>query len=649
MAASTLSLRKRLAFAFVAIASCFLFVELLLAVAGFSARTDRTDPYVGFGATLPLFVLDPEDPERRVTAPNKRRWFNAQSFAVRKPNATRRIFCLGGSTTYGRPYDDRTSFCGWLRAFLPEADPDGAYEVVNAGGISYASYRVARVLEEVAGYEPDLVVLYTGHNEFLEDRTYANLRDRPAWLSAADESLSRTRSYSLLHRVLLARGGSGPGSARLSREVSTLLDQSIGPDAYHRDDAQHARILEHFRFNLERMVGLARGTGAEIVFVVPASNLRGCTPFKSEPLATLSAQGREQADSRARRAESLAATERVEDAIQALEAALEVDPRRADWLHRLGELRLATGRHAAAEAAFIAARDEDVCPLRAPTEFQQVVRSVAERRQVATVDLPSRLQAWGGGIPGEEAFLDHVHPTAEVHGRLADEILQALDAQGWLRLASGWSTENALEIQRATVAGMDRRAHGKALRNLAKVLAWAGKDGEAARAAERALAIEPEDSESLFVLGTVAQNQGEDALALARYERALDLDPDYVSARHNLGVVLARLGRWGEAVEAYRATLALDAEHPSARFNLARSLVRLGLDDEAELEYRRVLDAQPEDADAWFNLGRLYERNGRSREAQRAFARVLEIEPQATDAEAALANLRSTGSQPRVP
>ena len=47
--------------------------------------------------------------------------------------------------------------------------------MINAGGISYASYRVAVVIKELARYEPDLFIIYTGHNEFLEERTYRTL------------------------------------------------------------------------------------------------------------------------------------------------------------------------------------------------------------------------------------------------------------------------------------------------------------------------------------------------------------------------------------------------------------------------------------------------------------------------------------------
>ena len=86
----------------------------------------------------------------RLTAVNKLEFFNGQTFPREKARGHYRIFCVGGSTTYGRPYDDKTSFSGWLRELLPMVDSGRDWEVINAGGISYASYRVAMLMEREA-------------------------------------------------------------------------------------------------------------------------------------------------------------------------------------------------------------------------------------------------------------------------------------------------------------------------------------------------------------------------------------------------------------------------------------------------------------------------------------------------------------------
>ncbi len=217
---------RKLAFASIPLVALWLLVEGGLRLAGVGSTLDREDPFVGFESTIPLFVLDEDDRGRPIyrTADNKRRFFNAQRFLVEKPADSKRVFCLGGSTTYGRPYSDATSFCGWLREAVIVLDPDGQWEVVNAGGISYASYRVAALMDELVGYEPDLFVVYTGHNEFLEERTYSALRDTPAWWRGIDRRLRGLRSYAVVSRLMRP-------PELLSAEVDAQLDSSIGLDA----------------------------------------------------------------------------------------------------------------------------------------------------------------------------------------------------------------------------------------------------------------------------------------------------------------------------------------------------------------------------------------------------------------------------------
>ena len=168
--------------AFYGLATAVVFLALLegaLAVIGVRPHLDTRDPFVGFASYVPLFVDDTDDNGRAVlkTARNKLEYFNAQQFPKDKPTGTVRIFCMGGSTTFGRPYDDTTSFAAWLREMLPISAPGSQWEVINAGGVSYASYRVAMVMEQLINYQPDLFIIYTGHNEFLEDRTYGELRN----------------------------------------------------------------------------------------------------------------------------------------------------------------------------------------------------------------------------------------------------------------------------------------------------------------------------------------------------------------------------------------------------------------------------------------------------------------------------------------
>ncbi|MDX1578770.1 MAG: tetratricopeptide repeat protein, partial [Gemmatimonadota bacterium] len=372
---------KESAFGLLVALFILLAVEGILRLGGVEPLHERTDPLVGFAGHSPLFVeTRGEDGEPvYATATAKLDWFNYQQFPARKSERATRIVCLGGSTTYGRPYDDRTSFCGWLRAFLPAVDPSRQWDVINAGGISYASYRVARLMEEVVRHEPDLFIIYTGHNEFLETRTYERLLGTPEFLRDLAALASRLRLYSLLSDVIY------PSKEVLETEVDAVLDNSVGPEAYHRDDAMHGAVLEHFRISLERMVRIGRESGARIIFVTPASNIRDFSPFKAEPSAGLDPARVRQIDSLKQSvAEHLDRREHERAEVLARQA-LAIDPRDAELLFLKGRALLSLGKIEEARRAFVAARDEDVAPLRALGPISRIVTEVAVENETGLV------------------------------------------------------------------------------------------------------------------------------------------------------------------------------------------------------------------------------------------------------------------------
>ena len=646
-----LSLAKMLFFSVLVFGSFVLLLEGLFAALGVEPLLRQEDPYVGFASHIPLFVPTRASDEIELleTAENKLRFFNPQRFDAIKAIGSRRVFCIGGSTTYGRPFDDETSFCGWLRVMLDRLDPT-PWEVVNAGGISYASYRAAAVMQELAEYEPDAFVIYTGHNEFLEQRTYAETLATPSWLRESDALLRRSRSYSALRGLVsrLREKRAAHPRTRLSEEVDAILDRSVGPDAYTRDDALRERVLEHFRFNLERMIAIARGAGAAPILVTPASNRRDCSPFKSEFMAETSPEDRDLWWTRFDAGREALDAERYRDARAQFEQAVAIDPRRADSQFWLGRALEATGDIEIARRALDRARDEDVCPLRALSVIPEIVREVAAEQVVAVVDFPGILRAAANGTDdpfSESYFLDHVHPTIEAHRLLAAGIYDTMRSIGLVTAAEPFP-EDLAAVREEVLAAVDGHKHALALRNIAKVLSWAGKTEDAARAARLALAELGEDAECSFILGAEASESGRWDDAMLHYREALRLEPDYTKARNNLGIALARSGRLDEAVAAYEQTLRDAPDHRNARFNLANALSRLGRLDVAIAVYHEVLRSEPDDADTHFNLARAYERRGDYGPAAEHYRAVLLREPEDVAIQRALARaLRASGQR----
>ena len=576
-----LTAKKTAAFSVITTLAFFLLLEAALALAGIKPILYAEDPFVGFASNIPLYV---EDGDHLATAPNKIRWFNQQRFPKDKPDGAYRIFSLGGSTTYGRPYDDRASFSGWLRELLAEAAPDRQYEVINAGGISYASYRVATLMEELIDFEPDLFLIYTGHNEFLERRTYAGLEEAPRLLTGTAGLLSRTRIFTAGRKLLAA---SKPGAAMMKDEVDTILAHSVGPSSYTRNDEWRDDVIAHFRFNLERMIDIARSVDAEVILVTPAYNLKDSSPFKSDPS----------------------------------------DSNRDAGLHyRRGREFYDQGRYEEAKRAFQAAVDEDICPLRAITPISQAVAGVAARRQIPLIDFQRIIEERSDhGITGAKYFLDHVHLTAEGYGILAKQILQTM-------LPGSVSDEIYSTVAERIDARIDRQAEGIALRNLAKVLDWAGKQEDASRLAGKAAEILGSDAESLNVLGRAAASRDELDAAIEYFQEALRVKPDFVEPHTPLGIVLGRKGRHDEAEHHFRLAIAGKPGFAEAHYNLGITLAQQGRADEAIASYRRALQLDPLNAAAHNNFGAALASQGQLDQALQHYRQALELRPDYAEA-----------------
>ncbi len=575
-----LPLWKKLLFSLLATGLFFGAVELLLAAAGVEPVLYEDDPYVGFSSAVPHFVeaKAPDGSAVLATAGNKLRLFHRQSFSRAKADGTTRIFCLGGSTTYGRPYGDATSFCGWLRELLAAADPARRYEVINAGGISYASYRVAALMEELIAYQPDVFIVYTGHNEFLERRTYGRILAYPQALRGLGAMASRTRIFTAARQAIdrVWRPETTEDPAMLDADVRTLLDASVGPDAYTRDDALSGDVLEHFRFSLARMAEMSRAAGATLVLVTPASNLRHCSPFKSESAGLGDAEQRRW-DGLYGAAEQAAGDGRWAGALEALEEASALDPRHAGAHYLRGRALDALGRHPEARAAFELARDEDVCPLRALGPIREAVAEVARRRGVPMVDFAALVDARSPqGIPGEDLFLDHVHPTIEGHRLLALELLATLEREGFARTGPDWGPAAVQAVVERVEGALDPAAHALALSNLSKVLGWAGKLDEARKLSIKAARLAPESAQVHHQAALAAHLTDNLEEAAYHYRKTLELAPGTATAHSNLAVILDGAGQDREAAVHYRRAIALlDDRNAAYRESLREALAKL--------------------------------------------------------------------------
>src|SRR3984957_7303681 len=88
------------------------------------------------------------------------------SFLHPKPTNTFRIFLVGESAAKGSPQPRNLASSAFLQAMLQDAWPERHVEVINLGTVAVASYPVLGIMTEALNFNPDLIIIHTGHNEF---------------------------------------------------------------------------------------------------------------------------------------------------------------------------------------------------------------------------------------------------------------------------------------------------------------------------------------------------------------------------------------------------------------------------------------------------------------------------------------------------
>jgi len=663
------------------------FVELVVRLLPVEAEpSGGGDPFVGFSELHPLFVPSrgSDGSARMKTSPAKLKWFNRQDFALKKPPRTFRIFTLGGSTTYGRPYKDPTSFSGFLRKLLnssPGARVD--FEVINAGGISYASYRVVLLLKELLSYDPDLFLIYTGHNEFLEARTYDNFLNQHPLVFKTRQALSRLKTYRLLTRAYretrqkisgISSGEKSFSEGLLTPEVTTLLDRSAGLDYYQRDTLFSRGVFDHFRFNVARMIRLCRDAGVRVVFLSPVDNIKDFSPFKSQVRAGLNSDQRRRLNFLLSEGMSLAAGNRFSESAELFEQAVATDSSYADANFFLGSACLRSGDTTRAGEYLLRARELDVCPLRAQEPIHCILRQETATAEVELLELPELFRKSSpGGLIGNEMLVDHIHPTPDGNLLIAFDIMKWLGTQGLLQDRSPPTMEQLKKIYWEVLDSLPGDYYSAGVLNLAKVLVWArkfeeaytildrypdlvadipeaqylmgtalqkiGAPGKALLHLQKSLALEPDHPLAMISLAELHTALGRPDSAAATYEKALELYPDNFAMLCNYGILLRELGQTDRARELFSRALSLKPYVHQIRNHIGLNYIKMQKYPQAIEAFEKAIDLAPDDPEAYHNLGNVYTLLNETGEAEKWLLEAISRNPDHAGARSNLGKL----------
>lgn len=374
----------------------------------------------GYGHDLAVFteyparkgylVLNQHASKRYFAHQKNATYGNQEPFAAQKAPGVFRIFVLGESTTIGYPYMNNGSFHRWLQYRLLHTYPERDFEVINLSLTAVNSYTVLDFGKAVLEYEPDAVLVYTGHNEYYgamgvaatkgigQNRTLARLLMNLRGLRLTQLLASLTDGG-----IALVSGNKLDLRENLMKRMAADQQIAFGSEEYQAG-------LDQFRGNMNELAEVFSARGIPLLISDLVSNEKDLKPFISIP----GEQGKS-----------------------------------ADAHYQSGVQLYRQADYPSAKKEFVAAKELDALRFRAPEALNAIIKDIAQAHKgvtpVHTRDIFEKNSA--GGILGKETLLEHVHPNLQGYALLSEAFYQSLRQTGLLPAPSAEMPFEALKKQ----------------------------------------------------------------------------------------------------------------------------------------------------------------------------------------------------------
>lgn len=341
------------------------------------------------------------------------------AFVMPKPEGTFRVFLVGASAAKGSPYMPPFTAACLLERMLGDVWPDRKVEVINLGTTAVASYPVLGMMTEALEYEPDLVVVYAGNNEYYGAYGVSSLHS--AGRSARVIRLIRWTRGLAIAQFLDEKLRREPKGGDVTLMEAMVGQASIGPDDPARDSA--ARNLGEFTGD---MIDRCEARRVPVLVCTPPCNERGLAPLGGPVVGGMDEAGRAALKERLDAIGVQIGTDAA-GAENVARGLVRAYPDLGTASYLLGRALYAQGRFDEAAEAFRRAVDRDPMPWRPPSASVDAVREAAARHGAPVCDLQAAFrEASPGGSIGWELMDDHVHPSIAGQELIARTIVRTL-------------------------------------------------------------------------------------------------------------------------------------------------------------------------------------------------------------------------------
>ena len=536
-----------------------------------------------------------------------------------KPAGRLRIFLLGESAARGEQLAD-FSLARQLEAALNKGSPTRVAEVINTGIPAINSWVLREFAREITGLQPDLIIVFAGHNEFIGP--YG-----PAGISglAANRTAARVGIWaSSLRLIQILKGDRLPASLAAGwKGLEMFLQNLIFPGSAAIDVC-----LSNWQANLNDIFVAAREAGVPVIWCRVPVNQLDCPPFASdernlhEPdralIATISAQidnGRYQ------EALELLAPLKKRLAGHALLSYLE------------GKAAFGMGDWPKAGDRCREALENDCFRVRTTGRFNDAAAACASLNRVITVDVEKAFaEESQAGLIGHDLIYDHVHLTLKGHYLAARSIYTALRSAlpestpippqfpsfAEMQATLGFTSQDAIDNLQHIIESMSQPPftlqpfNQRLLQRLN---------------AELAMLRESHDPESCIVMTQAAAGRqpwcwatrhrlamlcrSDPPRAERNFKDSLALNPFNIDALNNYGLLQFAAKNNAEAEKLFLQALAIAPDFARAAYNLGLLHASNPSGEQQAMQfYQRATSIDPSMAQAWRNLANLHFKQG---------------------------------------
>ena len=389
-----LSKRKKRLFKVGAVFMAFLFLiimELLLRA-------------VGYGKDYPLFIEDLQDESKLIMNPEigQKYFFNPENatkglprpFDKIKKEGAFRVVIMGASTAVGYPYKYHGGFQHWLEYALNRSYPNQNIEIINTALTAVNSYTLLDVTEDIVAQEPDLVLIYAGHNEYygaLGVGSTSSLGNSP-WIVRLMLSLREVRLVQLITNGILSLKGDEDKQTTLNKN---LMEKMVEDQKIPLDSDLYQAGINQFENNLEDLLSILKEHDVPTYLSTIVSNEKDIKPFISDSIPSETS---------------------------------------ANYYYRQGTANFYDKNYVDAKSDFVMAKELDLLRFRAPEAMNAAIKTFAnEFSNVILIDSKSNFEnKTEHQIIGDHLLLEHVHPNTKGYAIIAHSFYEAIVASNML-------------------------------------------------------------------------------------------------------------------------------------------------------------------------------------------------------------------------